>query len=177
MKAGLVLKPRRCTSRLQESTRTRLSHSRRRSFHSSSVSSFLQSSIRCDKVTKSSSVDDASTSAGLRNSLLRAPFQRVVRGGGGALFPWRSSDQLLERLVPGADEFEQKGYLLGGNVVSSNPMFDAYATSYFFIGVPLYQMMFFKQWQEDMAENMSWAFSQGVGGILSNVYHSTYFGV
>jgi hypothetical protein len=56
-------------------------------------------------------------------------------------------------------------------------MFDAYATSYFFIGVPLYQMMFFKQWQEDMAENMSWAFSQGVGGILSNVYHSTYFGV
>jgi hypothetical protein len=79
--------------------------------------------------------------------------------------------------VPGADEFEQKGYLLGGNVVSSNPMFDAYATSYFFIGVPLYQMMFFKQWQEDMAENMSWAFSQGVGGILSNVYHSTYFGV
>jgi hypothetical protein len=98
-----------------------------------------------------------------------------VRGGGGALFPWRSSDQLLERL--GADEFEQKGFLLGGNVVSSNPMFDAYATAYFFIGVPLHQMMFFKHWQEDMAENMSWAFSQGVGGILSNVYHSTYFGV
>jgi hypothetical protein len=109
--------------------------------------------------------------------MLRAPFQKVVRGGSSALFPWRSSDQLLERLVPGGDEFEQKGYLLGGNVVSSNPMFDAYATSYFFIGVPLYQMMFFKHWQEDMAEDMSWAFSQGVGGILSNVYHSTYFGV
>ena len=146
-------------------------------FHSSPLSTFHRSLIRSEKITKSSSLDnDNPTSAAeLRNSILRAPFQRVVGGNGQALFPWRSSDQLLERLVPGSEEFEEKGYLLGGNVFSSNPMFDAYATAFFFLRVPLYQMLFFSHWQQDLAENVSWAFSQGVAGILSNVYQSTYY--
>lgn len=144
--------------------------SRRQQFHSSPISAFQQTSIRFEKLTKSSSLDDSpSSSTELRSRFLRAPFQRVG-GKGNALFPWRSSDQLLQRLVPGSEEFEQKGYLLGGNVFSSNPMFDAYATAYFFLRVPLYKMLYFSHWQADMAENMSWAFSQGVAGILSNVY-------
>lgn len=147
-------------------------HSQRRPLHSSPIAPILQSSILSDKIRTSSSVDDAAAASRLRSSLLRAPFQRVLGGGGGAIFPWRSSDELLERLVPGSEEFQKKGYLLGGNVFSSNPMFDAYATAYLFMGVPMHQMLFFKHWQEDMAENMSWAFSQGVGGILSNVYQS-----
>ena len=80
----------------------------------------------------------------------------------------------MDRLIPGSDEFERKGYLLGGNVMSSNPMFDAYATAYLFMGVPLSEILFFRQWQEDTAENMAWAFSQAMSGILSNVYERKY---
>eukprot|EP00980_Cylindrotheca_fusiformis_P030720 scaffold25296_cov162-Cylindrotheca_fusiformis.AAC.2 len=118
--------------------------------------------MKCNKIKRFSNVDDAKAPTGIRSSILKAPFKKVV-GGRGAIFPWRSSNELLERLVPGSDEFQRKGFLLGGNVFSSNPVFDAYATAYLFMGLPLHKMLFFKHWQEDMAENMSWAFSQGVG--------------
>jgi len=124
------------------------------------------------KVNTSSSVEDAAAAEALRARMLRAPFQRA--GGGRALFPWRSSNEIMGRLVPGSEDFERKGYLLGGDVVSSNPMFDAYATAYLFMGVPLSEMMFFKQWQEDTAENMAWAFSQAMSGVLSNVYEQSF---
>jgi hypothetical protein len=152
-----------------------LRHSQIRQYHSSSVFPFQQTLARNEKLTKSSSLDETTSSARLRNRLLRAPFQKVVRGGGNVLFPWRSSVDPLDRLVPGTDESEEKGLLLGGNVQSSNPQFDGYATAYFFMNIPLYKLMFFQYWQADLAENMGWAFSQGVSGMLSNVYQSASF--
>lgn len=124
-----------------------------------------------DNVSKSS-VEDSASTEDFRNKLLRAPFQRV--GTPGPLFPWRHSEQVLPRLIPGSQEFKEKGCLLGGNVVSSNPMFDTYVTAFLFLEVPLYKMMFFKHWQADMAESMSWAFSQAMSAILSHVYQGTW---
>ncbi|KAL3933659.1 MAG: hypothetical protein SGBAC_010297 [Bacillariaceae sp.] len=120
----------------------------------------------------SSSVDEAAAEALFRNKMLRAPFQRT--GGNKALFPWRSSNDIMGRLIPGSEEFQRKGYLLGGNVMSSNPMFDQYATAYFFMGVPMSEMIFFQKWQEDLSENIAWAFSQTMSGILSNVYEQPF---
>jgi hypothetical protein len=136
-------------------------------------STSFQRCFLSEKVTKSSSVDDPASSAGLRNSLLRAPFQRVAQTPN-SLFPWRHSEELLPRLIPGSQELEEKGYLLGGGVTSSNPKFDSYATAYMFLDVPWYKMLFFSHWQADVAENMSWAFSQATAAILSNVYQGMY---
>jgi hypothetical protein len=72
-------------------------------------------------------------------------------------------------------EFQEKGQLLGGNVYTSHPLLDEIATAWMFMNVPWYQILFFRQWQADLAENMSWAFTQGVAGILSNVYRGRYF--
>jgi hypothetical protein len=122
------------------------------------------------KISKSSSVvDDAASTTAPRDKLLRAPFQRVANAKP-PLFPWRHSEEVLPRLIPGSQEFEEQGYLLGGNVFSSNPTFDNYATAKFFLDVPWYKMIFFKDWQDDLAESMSWAFAQGTAGIMSNVY-------
>jgi hypothetical protein len=76
----------------------------------------------------------------------------------------------LERLIPGTDDYFQKGNLLGVGLDSSNASVDALATAFFFLNVPWYNLLFFKQWKRDLAEDMSWAFAQGVSGILSNVY-------
>ena len=133
--------------------------------------SFLsQQQCSFSKISKSSSVNDPASSAGLQNSLLKAPFQRLAQP---PLFPWRHEEVPLDRLIPGSEEFQEKGYLLGGNVMSSNPMFDAYATAYLFLDLPLYKLLFFSHWQADLAENMSWAFAQAMAGVLSNVYQGT----
>jgi hypothetical protein len=127
------------------------------------------------KISKSSSVvDDTASTAAPLDKLLRAPVQRVANAKP-PLFPWRHSEEVLPRLIPGPPEFEEQGYLLGGNVFSSNPTFDNYATAKFFLDVPWYKMIFFKDWQDDLAESMSWAFAQGTAGIMSNVYRGTSF--
>ncbi len=62
------------------------------------------------------------------------------------IFPWRHEEELLDRLVPGTPDFEEKGPLLGGGVSSSNPGFDAFATANIFLNEPIYKIMFFNQW-------------------------------
>ena len=132
----------------------------------------LQSRLLTEKWARSSSLDDpgAASSPRLRNSILKAPFQRAAQGGS-PLFPWRHEEEPLDRLIPGTPDFQQKGYLVGGNVISSNPVLDNYATAYLFLDVPWYKMIFFSDWQADLAENMSWAFAQATAGIISNVYN------
>ena len=139
-------------------------------------SHFFERRCSFSKMSKLSGVDDAapsstttSTTGRLHNKLLKAPFQRVGPAGS-PLFPWRHSQEPLPRLIPGSEEFAQVGYLVGGNVLSSNPAFDAFATAYLFLDVPWYKMLFFSQWQADLAENMSWAFAQATAGLLSNAY-------
>ncbi len=124
-----------------------------------------------ETVTVSSSLDDpvSPTTVGLQEKLLKAPFQRVTTSRL-PLFPWRHSPELLPRLDPTTLEFHEKRQLLGGNVYTSYPLVDELATAWMFMNVPWHQMIFFRHWQADLAENMSWAFVQGVAGILSNVY-------
>lgn len=125
----------------------------------------------------SSSLDDptSTTTAGIQDKLLKAPFHRVETNHLPPLFPWRHSPHPLARLDPTSLEFQEKGQLLGGNVYTSHPLIDEIATAWMFMNVPWYQILFFRQWQADLAENMSWAFTQGVAGILSNVYRGRYF--
>jgi hypothetical protein len=112
--------------------------------------------------------DDAAAVAA--EKLLKARFAKVAPP---PLFPWRHEEALLDRLIPGTRDFEEKGPLLGGDVSSSNPGFDAFATAYMFLDEPMYKIMFFNQWRAALAENFSWAFTQGVSGIFSNVYNGT----
>lgn len=90
------------------------------------------------------------------------------------VFPWRHSPLPLPRLDIGSDEFERKGYLLGGDIVSSNPTADSYATAFLFMKASIFDLFFFKAYKGDLAESMSWAFGQGVSSILSNVYSREY---
>lgn len=122
----------------------------------------------------SSDLDEPASTAGLRDKLLKATFQRVAHSRP-PLFPWRHSAELLPRLDPTSPEFEEKGPLLGGDVYSSHPLLDELATAWMFMNVPWYHLIFFRDWQDDLAENMSWAFVQGVAGILSNVYRGRFF--
>jgi hypothetical protein len=100
-------------------------------------------------------------------NLLRAPFQKVVKA---PLFPWRHEEQPLERLMPGTRDYQDKGLLLGGGLVSSMPALDAYATAFFFLDVSWKKLIFIDAWKADLADSLSWAFAQGVAGILSNAY-------
>jgi len=120
---------------------------------------------------QSSSVNDPASTVGLRDKLLKAPYEKVNRP---PLFPWRHSPEPLPRLDPASPEFDEKGLLLGGNIYTSHPLFDELGTAWMFMNVPWYKLLFFRHWQADLAENMSWAFIQGVAGILSNVYRGRF---
>ena len=114
------------------------------------------------------SIDDPVSNTDLRDKILKAPFERVDKIK--PLFPWIHSTEPLDRLIPGTQDYFRKGNLLGAGLTSSNPKMDTLATALLFLDVPWYKFLFFKQWKRDLAEDMSWAFSQGVAGILSNVY-------
>ena len=99
------------------------------------------------------------------------------------LFPWRHSPELLPRLDPTRVEYEEIGDLLGGGVTKSSTTMpttrrqwwdEERATAWLFLNVPLTQVAFFNDWKQDMADDMSWAFTQGVAGILSNVYQGRF---
>lgn len=121
------------------------------------------------KISVSSSVDDPASTAGISDKVLKAPFQKVSNGKP-PLFPWRHSAEKLPRLDRHSEEFARKGQLLGKHVYSDHPLVDGLAAAWIFLNVPWYKMLVYRDWQYETAENMSWAFSQGVSGILSNVY-------
>ena len=135
--------------------------------------SFLRRLLSSDKnkgSVASSSFDESTTTAGLGDKILKAPFQRVGTVNRPPFFPWRHSSELLPRLDRSSLEFYDKGQLLGGNIYSSHPLLDEIATAWIFMNVPWYKMIFIQDWRDELAENMSWAFVQGMAGILSNVY-------
>jgi hypothetical protein len=106
-------------------------------------------------------------------ALLKAPFAaklhakvNVEKQSG--LFPWRSSSDLLERLVPGTPDHASKGLLLGGNLTSSNPNVDAFATACFFLRIPFGDLIFFRTaTEQDLADSMAWAFGAAVREITA----------
>jgi hypothetical protein len=122
------------------------------------------------KFTEGTTTADDAAAVAAEKLLKKARFAKVAPP---TLFPWRHEEEVLDRLIPGTRDFEEKGPLLGGGVSSSNPGFDAFATANIFLNEPLYKIMFFNQWKAALAENFSWAFTQGVSGIFSNVYNGT----
>jgi hypothetical protein len=85
------------------------------------------------------------------------------------VFPWRHEDHPLPRFVEGTDEYVRLGHLLYSvtNQVGDRRM-NMLATAFMFLNIPLYQLLLFGSWKGELADNMSWAFTQGVAGLLSH---------
>jgi len=130
------------------------------------------------KTSLASSVGESSTTpeaAATAEALLKAPFAAKLRDSvhhvknqQRGLFPWRSSPDLLERLIPGTPDHASKGLLLGGNLTSSNPTLDAFATAYIFLRIPFWDLIFFRTaTEQDLADSMAWAFGAAVREITA----------
>lgn len=153
----------------QQSHKRRYCH-----YFSNTTTSSSRVNKRGSTILRVSDLDETSSTGVIRDKILKAPFQRVDgKSNRPPLFPWRSSPEFLPRLDPSTPEFEEEGQLLGGNINMTHPVIDEMATAWIFLNVPLHQLVFFRDWQDDLAENFSWAFTQGVAGILSNVYRGT----
>jgi len=122
------------------------------------------------KLATSTSTEAAATSA---EELLDSSFAEKIRSkakihkqSGSGLFPWRSSLELHERLIPGTPDNYSKGLLLGGNLTSSNPRMDGFATACFFLRIPFWDMVLFREsTEQDLADSMAWAFGAAVKEI------------
>ena len=127
--------------------------------------------------------DEAAAAPGTAapEELLRAPFTKTEaarKSGNGSsnkgLFPWVSSPDLPERLVPGTPENYSKGLLLGGSLTSSNPRADGFATACFFLRIPFWDMVFFRSaTEQDLADSMAWAFGEAVKEITGGTTGSS----
>ena len=125
--------------------------------------------------TTPASTEAAAEIEATAGDLLDATFADKIRStatihnkhtSGGGIFPWRSSPELHERLVPGTAENYSKGLLLGGNLTSSNPKMDGFATACFFLRIPFLDMVLFRNaTEQDLAESMAWAFGSAVEQI------------
>lgn len=83
------------------------------------------------------------------------------------VFPWRHDDKLLPRLVPGTLEHTTQGHLLSStNTPLGNATLNAVTTAYMFLDVPIWQLFLFPIWKAELADSMSWAFTQGVSNLL-----------
>ena len=113
--------------------------------------------------------------AAAAETLLKAPFSKVEAHNQKprqhtGLFPWTSSPGIPARLVPGTPEFDTKGLFLGGNLTSSNPRMDGFATSCFFLRVPFWDLVLFRRaTEQDLADSMAWAFGASVRAISEGV--------
>jgi len=78
------------------------------------------------------------------------------------IFPWRHErkDIFLPRLTPGTKEYE--------TIVAFPTPQEPFA--FLFLGVPLWDAFLMGGWKRDLSENMTYAFLQGLAGIMSNVY-------
>ena len=89
------------------------------------------------------------------------------------IFPWRHDTELLPRLVPGSDEFKlQGGYFGPGDPfpLKTGLEIGVYQSlSAFLIGVPLHKVPF-SGWKQELALSSSWAFTQAVAAMMSNLY-------
>ena len=88
----------------------------------------------------------------------------------GLMFPWRHSTQSLSRLQQGTIENLADSHLLTTTSVSPEmPTLHTVTTAYFFLDVPWYHLIFLSYWKQDLADSMSFAFTQSVAALLSNL--------
>lgn len=88
------------------------------------------------------------------------------------IFPWRHDTELLPRLVVGSDEFKLHGGYYGPGdpfncPIRNMPLFTTFAAN--LIGVPWYKIPF-SGWRQELADSSSWAFTQAVAAMMSNLY-------
>ena len=109
----------------------------------------------------SSSPNEATSEAPSQDET--TPLQRPI-------FPWRHEVTPLPRLVEGTLDHATKGELLSTvSVQTGNVQINALASAFMFLDVPWYQLFFFASWKGELAESMSWAFTQGVAGLLADM--------
>ena len=127
-------------------------------------------------MSSASSNDETNTT--INDNATTTPTHQPV-----VVFPWRHEELPLPRWVKGTQEYEQEGHLLFSVHTTTNtnkgrtsreslgdPTMNMLVTAFMFLEVPLYQILFFSSWKEELAENMSWAFPKGVAGLLSHVF-------
>ena len=78
------------------------------------------------------------------------------------IFPWRHESKIysLARFTPGTKEFETTVPFPTNQTLFAS----------MFLGVPLWDIFLFGGWKADLSKNMTYAFLQGLAGIMSNVY-------
>jgi hypothetical protein len=87
------------------------------------------------------------------------------------LFPWRHKLFPVSRLISGTPEQKKLGLLLTskGQKVYGNSSLNAIVTAYMFLNVPWYELFWISHFQDELSSNISWSFTQGVAGLLSNL--------
>ena len=88
------------------------------------------------------------------------------------VFPWRHEPLPLPRLIEGTIEHASKGQLLTStDMTPGNTTMNALATAYMFLNVPWYQCFpwFFGSWKDELADSMSWAWTQSMAQVLSRM--------
>jgi len=105
----------------------------------------------------------------------------------GVVFPWRHSPELLPRLDPSSsssvddeddnDEYHRLGQLWGGGIAgTTHPQWDERMVSWLFLQVSFFPHLLpfvYDEWKDELAKDMSWAFTQGMAAMLSNIYQGT----
>lgn len=84
------------------------------------------------------------------------------------LFPWRHKPTPLPRLVKGTPEYTSLGPMITSirKMVPGNSTLNSMATGYMFLDVPWYEILWLSHFEADLAENIAWAFTRGVGELL-----------
>lgn len=86
------------------------------------------------------------------------------------IFPWRHKEYPLPRLIPGSEEHVLEGGEFGPRMPFIPMKWGVTCLAGSYIGVPWYQVAL-PGWRQDLADSSSWAFSQAVAGVMSNLYH------
>lgn len=104
---------------------------------------------------------DSVDSPSRAEDLLRCPAKKIDPP---LLFPWRHTSDLPPRLVE-----RQKKYSYNWMSYDTSTFGISALTARMYLGVPFTRLLG-ESWKRELAESCSWAFAQGVAGILSNVY-------
>eukprot|EP00978_Attheya_sp_CCMP212_P005378 scaffold12028_cov50-Attheya_sp.AAC.4 len=93
-----------------------------------------------------------------------------------AYFPWRHSPEPLARLISQTPEYMQEGGVMGPKIPTL-PWYVRgllHATAARHLAIPHYNIIFSRGWEDELAGLFAYSFCQGVAGLLSNTYRSTY---
>lgn len=124
--------------------------------------SFLGGRSFSDKVEPSSSISDEEQ----QESPPQSEEEQQVK----AVFPWRHEEDPLPRWIPGTEEHAALGELLSTvNTPLGNSSVNTLTTAYMFLDLPIWQLLFFGAWKQDLTDSMTWAFTQSITDILSKI--------